>query len=308
MRTSSSDPAGAIFHGCGVALVTPFEYRGGVNVRVLRELIDFQIAGGIDALVVCGSTGEAATMSPEEQRLVVETAVQLSAGRVPVVVGVGGSDTASVARLARQAAKAGADAILASAPPYNKPTQAGLLAHFRAILEESDLPMIVYNVPGRTSCNILPATIEELAEDSRVAGVKEASGDISQVAELCRRLDGRVAVYSGNDDQIVPVMSLGGKGVISVVANIAPRETTRITHAFLEGNTEEARKLQLRYLPLIQALFDEPNPIPVKAAVNSIGFDVGPVRLPLTLATSETLQALRERMREVGLIAEAAVS
>jgi 4-hydroxy-tetrahydrodipicolinate synthase len=275
---------------------------------VLRELIDFQIAGGIDALVVCGSTGEAATMSPEEQRLVVETAVQLSAGRVPVVVGVGGSDTASVARLARQAAKAGADAILASAPPYNKPTQAGLLAHFRAILEESDLPMIVYNVPGRTSCNILPATIEELAEDSRVAGVKEASGDISQVAELCRRLDGRVAVYSGNDDQIVPVMSLGGKGVISVVANIAPRETTRITHAFLEGNTEEARKLQLRYLPLIQALFDEPNPIPVKAAVNSIGFDVGPVRLPLTLATSETLQALRERMREVGLIAEAAVS
>jgi 4-hydroxy-tetrahydrodipicolinate synthase len=279
-----------------------------VNAGVLRELIEFQIAGGIDALVVCGSTGEAATMTPAEQETVVEISVEVAAGRVPVIVGVGGSDTASVARLARRAAGIGADAILASAPPYNTPTQAGLLAHFRAILDASDCPMIVYNVPGRTACNILPATIEELAEDSRVVGVKEASGDISQVAELCRRLADRIAIYSGNDDQIVPVMALGGQGVISVIANIAPGETARIARAYLEGDIEEARRLQLRYLPLIQALFVEPNPIPVKAAVNLLGFDAGPVRLPLTTATPATLSLLRERMREVGLAVAAPVS
>jgi 4-hydroxy-tetrahydrodipicolinate synthase len=279
-----------------------------VNVGVLRELIEFQIAGGIDALVMCGSTGEAATMTADEQELVVETAVEVAAGRVPVIVGVGGSDTLGVARLARRAAELGADAILASAPPYNKPTQAGLLAHFRAILDASDRPMIVYNVPGRTACNILPATIEELAEDPRVVGVKEASGDLSQVAELCRRLADRLAIYSGNDDQIVPVMALGGQGVISVLANVAPTETARIAGAWLEGDVEEARRLQLRYLPLIQTLFVESNPIPVKAAVNALGFDAGAVRLPLTVAIPETLRALRGRMREVGIAVEAAVS
>jgi 4-hydroxy-tetrahydrodipicolinate synthase len=271
-------------------------------------LIEFQITEGIDALVMCGSTGEASTMSPEEQARVAEIAVNAAAGRVPVVVGVGGSDTAAVSRLAEIAAHAGADAILASGPPYNKPAQSGLLAHFRAILDASDRPMIVYNVPGRTASNILPATIEELSEDSRVVGVKEASGDISQVAELSRRLAGRVAIYSGNDDQIVPVMSLGGVGVISVVANLAPRDTSRIAHAFLEGDPEEARRLQLRYLPLMQALFAEPNPIPVKAGVGILGFEVGDLRLPLTAVTPATLRTLRERMREAGLFTEAGVS
>jgi len=279
-----------------------------VNDHVLRELIEFQITEGINALVACGSTGEAATMSPEEQAHVVEIAVSAAAGRVPVIAGVGGSDTAAVSRLAKDAARAGADAILASGPPYNKPTQAGLLAHFRAILDASDRPMIVYNVPGRSACNILPATIEELAEDDRVVGVKEACGDIAQIAELCRRLADRVAIYSGNDDQIVPLMALGGLGVVSVVANVAPRDTARIANAFLEGDLGEARHLQLRYLPLIQTLFSEPNPIPVKAAVNALGFDVGNVRLPLTPATPETLRTLRERMREVGLFAEAVTS
>jgi 4-hydroxy-tetrahydrodipicolinate synthase len=279
-----------------------------VNDHVLRELIEFQITEGINALVACGSTGEAATMSPEEQAHVVEIAVSAAAGRVPVIAGVGGSDTAAVSRLAKDAARAGADAILASGPPYNKPTQAGLLAHFRAILDASDRPMIVYNVPGRSACNILPATIEELAEDDRVVGVKEACGDIAQIAELCRRLADRVAIYSGNDDQIVPLMALGGLGVVSVVANVAPRDTARIANAFLEGDLGEARHLQLRYLPLIQTLFSEPNPIPVKAAVNALGFDVGNVRLPLTPATPETLRKLRERMREVGLFAEAVTS
>jgi 4-hydroxy-tetrahydrodipicolinate synthase len=288
--------------------VTPFDDRGEVNDHVLRELIEFQITEGINALVACGSTGEAATMSPEEQAHVVEIAVSAAAGRVPVIAGVGGSDTAAVSRLAKDAARAGADAILASGPPYNKPTQAGLLAHFRAILDASDRPMIVYNVPGRSACNILPATIEELAEDDRVVGVKEACGDIAQIAELCRRLADRVAIYSGNDDQIVPLMALGGLGVVSVVANVAPRDTARIANAFLEGDLGEARHLQLRYLPLIQTLFSEPNPIPVKAAVNALGFDVGNVRLPLTPATPETLRKLRERMREVGLFAEAVTS
>lgn len=303
-----SDSDRAIFRGCGVALVTPFESGGDVNERVLRELVEFQISEGIDAVVMCGSTGEASTMTPEEQARVAEIAVGAAAGRVPVIVGVGGSDTAAVSRLAAHAAAAGADAILASGPPYNKPAQSGLLAHFRAILDASDRPMIVYNVPGRTACNILPTTIEELAEDPRVVGVKEASGDISQVAELSRRLAGRLAIYSGNDDQIVPVMALGGVGVISVVANLAPRDTTRLAHAFLDGDVEEARRLQLHYLPLIQTLFAEPNPVPVKAGVDALGFDVGGLRLPLTAVTSATLRTLLDRMREVGLFSEAGVS
>lgn len=307
MPNSAPLTPGAIFRGCGVALVTPFD-ASGVNERALRDLIEFQVTEGIDAIVVCGSTGEAATMSAEEQARVSEIAVDAVAERVPVIVGVGGSDTAAVCRLARAAADAGADAILSSAPPYNKPTQAGLTAHFEAILDASDLPMIVYNVPSRTACNILPETIEALAADPRVVGVKEACGDISQVADLCARLADRIAIYSGNDDQAVPVMALGGVGLISVVANLAPRDLSRLTNAFLSGDLAEARRLQLHYLPLIRALFREPNPVPVKAGVNALGFDAGDVRLPLTAATAETLTLLRDRMREVGLFAEAGVS
>lgn len=288
------------FSGSGVALVTPFDARG-VNGEVLRQLVQFHHREGTDALIVCGSTGEAATMSREEQRRAIEIVVDENAGRLPVIAGCGGSDTAEVARLAEQARDAGADALLVSAPPYNKPTQAGLIAHFRAVLEAADLPVVVYNVPGRTSVNILPATIAELATDERVIAVKEACGDISQVAELARLVGERLAIWSGNDDQILPILALGGTGVISVLANIAPRDTHRMVHEFLSGSFAEARDLQLRYLPLVQTLFAEPNPIPVKTAVGWLGFDVGPVRLPLTPPSKAVQDRLFAAMEDAGL-------
>lgn len=290
----------ARFTGSGVALVTPFDEEG-VNEAALRELVRFHHREGTDALVVCGSTGEAATMSPEEQRRALEIVLDENGGRLPVIAGCGGSETRGVVRLAVQAREAGADGLLVSAPPYNKPTQAGLIAHFRAVLEAADLPVVVYNVPGRAAVNILPATIAELAEDSRVIAVKEASGDLSQVAELARLVGDRVALWSGNDDQIVPVLSLGGTGVISVLANVAPRDTSRIVHEFLAGRVAESRALQLRYLPLISALFAEPNPIPVKAAVEWLGFDVGAVRLPLTAPSPAVRERLVAALGELGL-------
>lgn len=288
------------FTGAGVALVTPFD-ESGVNERVLRELVRFHHREGTDALVVCGSTGEAAAMTPAEQRRAIEVVVDENAGRLPVIAGCGGSDTARVVELARQAREAGADALLLSAPPYNKPTQAGLIAHFRAVIDAGDLPAVIYNVPGRTAVNILPRTIAELASDERVIAVKEACGDIVQVAELARQVGDRVAIWSGNDDQIVPILSLGGTGVISVLSNVAPADTSRMVHAFLAGDTGEAAALQLRYLPVVRALFAEPNPIPVKAAVEWLGFEVGPVRLPLTPATPEVRDALLDALRDVGI-------
>ena len=293
------------FRGSGVALVTPFD-QGGVNEAALRELVRFQQREGTDALIVCGSTGEAATMSPEEQRHALEIVVDEVAGAIPVVMGCGGSDTRGVARLAGTAAEAGADAVLVSAPPYNKPTQRGLIAHYRAVLDAQDKPVIVYNVPGRTSVNILPATIAELAQDERVIGVKEACGDISQVAELARLLGDQALIWSGNDDQTVPIMALGGVGIISVLANIAPRDTSRMAHLFLDGDVAGARALQLRYLPLIAALFVESNPIPVKTGVAMLGYDVGPLRLPLTPPSEATRQKLAAAMKEAGLAVTAA--
>ncbi len=292
--------ADARFRGSGVALVTPFD-DGGVNEGVLRELVRFHKQEGTDALVVCGSTGEAATMSPGEQRRALEVVLDENAGALPVIMGCGGSDTAQVCRLAKQAAEAGADAVLVSAPPYNKPTQKGLIAHYRAVLDAQDRPLIVYNVPGRTSVNIQPATIATLAENERVIGVKEACGDISQVAELARVLPERVSIWSGNDDQTVAIMALGGQGIISVLANIAPRDTSRMAHLFLDGDLAGARKLQLAYLPLIAALFAESNPIPVKTAVGLLGYAVGPLRLPLTAAAEGTIERLEAAMRAVGL-------
>lgn len=288
------------FIGSGVALVTPFT-EGGLNEAALRDLVRFHQREGTDALVVCGSTGEAATMRPEEQRRALEVVLEANAGSLPVIMGCGGSDTAQVSRLARQAAEVGADAVLVSAPPYNKPTQKGLIAHYRAVLDAAEVPLIVYNVPGRAAVNILPATIAALAEDPRVIGVKEACGDIAQVAELARLAGDRLAIWSGNDDQVVPILALGGTGVISVLANVAPRDTSRMVHRFLDGDVAEARRLQLRLLPLIQALFLESNPIPVKAAVGMLGFDVGPLRLPLTSPTEATRVRLETALREAGI-------
>jgi 4-hydroxy-tetrahydrodipicolinate synthase len=286
-----------LFIGSGVALVTPFNARG-VDADVMRELVHFHLREGTDALVVNGSTGEAATMSPREQRAAAEAVVDAAAKRVPVIVGAGGSDTAAVAGLASAARAAGADAILVSPPPYNKPPAAGVLAHYRAVADAADLPLIVYNVPSRTACNLPPALIEQIAEDERVVGVKEASGDIVQVADLARRLGDRLAIYSGNDDQVLPFMSLGALGVISVLANVAPAATSSMVHLFLEGRVEEARRLQLDYLPLIRALFRESNPIPVKAAVAALGFAVGEVRLPLVPLSEDGARELFDCLRE----------
>jgi 4-hydroxy-tetrahydrodipicolinate synthase len=293
-------PARALFVGSGVALVNPFG-AGGVDEAVLRELVRFHLREGTDALVVNGSTGEAPAMSAAEQRRAVEIVVDEAGKRVPVIAGAGGSDTAAVAGLARGAREAGADALLIAPPPYSKPPQRGIVAHFRQVMDAGGLPAIAYNVPGRTACNILPETVELLAEDERIVGVKEASGDISQVAEICRRVADRVAVYSGNDDQIVPLMALGGVGVISVLANVAPRDTARMAHAFLEGSVAEARSIQLRYLPLIAAIFREANPIPIKAAVEMLGFRVGHPRLPLVEISDAARRELREAMDAMGL-------
>jgi 4-hydroxy-tetrahydrodipicolinate synthase len=301
-----TEPNGrTLFTGSGVALVTPFGADGAVDEEAMRELVRFHLREGTDALIVNGSTGEAVTMSPDEQRRALEVVVDEVRGadrRIPVVAGCGGGDTAVVSRLAENARAAGADALLVAQPPYNKPPQRGLIAHFCAVMDAGDLPTIIYNIPGRAGVNILPETIEALAEDARVVGVKEASGDISQVAETARRVGDRVALYSGNDDQVVPLMALGGKGVISVLANVAPKDTSRMAHAFLEGNTAEACALQLRYLPLIAAIFRESNPIPIKAAVAMLGFRVGDPRLPLVPASDTVRQELEREMRAVGLL------
>ncbi len=294
------------FRGSGVALVTPFD-EDGVNEAALRALVRFHHREGTDALIVCGSTGEAAAMRPDEQRQAIEIVVDENDGRLPVVAGCGGSGSAGVAELATAAREAGADGLLLSAPPYNKPTQRGLIAHFRAVIDAGELPAIVYNVPGRTAVNIQPATIVELAEsEERVVGVKEASGDISQVAELARLAGDRLALWSGNDDQVVPLMSLGGLGVISVLANVAPAPVHEMTQRFLDGDVAGARSLQLRYLPLISALFAESNPIPVKTAVRWLGFETGPLRLPLVEMSDAARSRLEEALREVGLRAGSA--
>lgn len=288
------------FRGSGVALVTPFD-DAGVSEPVLRALVRFHHDAGTDALVVCGSTGEAATMSAAEQYEAVRIVAEENDARLPVIAGCGGSDTATVTALAEQARDAGADALLVSAPPYNKPPQRGLVAHYRAVLDAADLPLIVYNVPGRTAVNILPSTVETLAEDPRVIGVKEASGDLSQVAELARRVGERLAIWSGNDDQILPVLALGGAGVISVLANVVPRAVHEMVASWHAGDVAAARASQLRHLPLTQALFAESNPIPVKTAVALLGYDVGPLRLPLVPASPAVRQRLAAELDALGV-------
>ena len=290
-----------IFTGAATAIVTPFK-NGGVDYEQFGRLIEWQIAEGIDAIVACGTTGEGSTLTDDEHRAVIKYAVDKVAGRVPVIAGTGSNDTAYAIELTKFACDAGADAMLLVTPYYNKATQKGLVRSFEAVADASTKPIILYNVPSRTGCNLLPASALELSKHENIVAIKEACGNISQVAELAALTRGALDIYSGNDDQIVPVLSLGGKGVISVLSNIMPRATSEMCHKFMAGDVAGSAKLQLDLLPLINALFCEVNPIPAKAAVAAMGFGENSLRLPLTEMEPQNEAKLLELMREQGLI------
>lgn len=290
-----------IFEGSAVALVTPFD-ESGVNVDVLSDLIEFQIGGGTDAILVNGTTGEPPTMTSSEKARLIEETIARVAGRIPVIVGVGGNNTRLAAEEATRARSAGAQAVLAVTPYYNRCTQEGLLVHFESIADAADLPVIVYNIPGRTSMNITPELFAKMAQHPRITAIKEASGDISQIAETARLAGDTADIYSGNDDHIVPVLSLGGKGVISVLANIMPRYVHDLVMAYRTGDTETALDMQLSVNGLVHALFSEVNPIPVKTALHAMGFAVGDVRLPLTPLSVANERRLLTEMEMMGLI------
>lgn len=289
----------SIFIGSGVALVTPFT-DDGVNFDVLDQMIEFQIKGGTDALIVCGTTGEPSTMTAQEKRDTIKFSVERVKHRIPVIAGTGGNNTAEVIEQSVEAQRLGADALLIVTPYYNKTTQKGLVEHYTAVAQAVDIPIIIYNVPSRTGLNMTPATLEKLSHVKNIAGIKEASGNIVQVAEMARLCGDRIDIYSGNDDQVVPIMALGGKGVISVVANIAPRDTHDMVMKFIEGDIEGSRQLQFKLNPLIEALFAEVNPIPVKTALNLMGFNAGKLRMPLTDMSEANLALLKQRMIEYG--------
>ncbi len=291
--------------GCGTALVTPFTREGKLDEKALRRMVQFQIREGIDFLVPCGTTGESPTLSRDEHRRVVEIVCEESGGRVPVVAGAGGNNTQAVKEQIRELEKLKMDAILSVAPYYNKPTQEGLYQHFRAIAESTSLPVIVYNVPGRTGSNIEPATLGRLAEIPNILGVKEASGNISQQADLFRAVPESFKVFSGDDSITLPLMALGAVGVISVVSNEVPAEMTRLTHLCLEGNYAAARKLQHRLLPLMQANFLESNPIPVKAALAMMDMMEEVYRLPLVPMKPAHRAKLEQILSELGILEKA---
>ncbi|MGI6161712.1 MAG: 4-hydroxy-tetrahydrodipicolinate synthase [Christensenellales bacterium] len=290
----------SVFKGSGVAICTPFN-AGGINFEAFGRLVDFQIENGTDAIIVCGTTGEPSTMTTPEKEAAISFCVERVAGRVPVVAGTGGNNTAAVVEASKRAATLGADALLIVTPYYNKATQSGLVAHYSAVADAVDLPIIIYNVPARTGLNMLPETLHRLSSIPTIVGMKEASGDIAQVAEMAR-LCPNIDLYSGNDDMIVPLMSLGGSGVISVVANIAPRDTHDMVMKYLSGDIDGARRLQLDMKPLIDALFTDVNPIPVKTALNLMGFHMGSLRLPLTPMGEANLARLKREMSAYGLI------
>jgi len=293
----------AIFKGAGVAIVTPFKANGEINFDKLEELVEMQIAGNTDCIVATGTTGEAATMTDEEQIAVIKHVCQVVKGRIPVVAGTGSNNTAHAVELSIEAERVGADGLLLVSPYYNKATQNGLKAHFTKIAESVKIPSILYNVPSRTGCNIAPATIVDLCKNvENIVAVKEASGNFSAVAQIMHLADGCVDVYSGNDDQIVPLLALGGVGVISVLSNVAPKETHDICELFFKGDIEGSRNLQLKALPLIDALFSEVNPIPVKAALNLMGKNVGDPRLPLTVMEAAHQEVLRKELVNFGLM------
>ena len=292
----------SIFTGAGVALVTPMNADGSVNFEKMKELIEFQIANDTDALIICGTTGEATTISDEDQIECVRFAKEVAAGRVPVIAGAGSNDTAHCIELAQAWEKAGADGVLLVTPYYNKATQKGLILHYTAVAESINIPIILYNVPGRTGCNIAPKTVAELAKVKNIVAVKEASGNLSQVAEIAALVGPDFDIYSGNDDQILPVLSLGGKGVISVLSNVAPKQTHDMVAKFFEGDIQGSIKLQLDAIELIGALFCEVNPIPVKTALNLMGYEVGACKLPLCEMEPKNLETLKTAMKNYGLI------
>jgi 4-hydroxy-tetrahydrodipicolinate synthase len=292
----------AIFTGAGVAIVTPMHQDGTVNYDKLGELIDFQIANHTDSIIITGTTGEASTLSEAEHVECIRFAVDYVAKRLPVIAGTGSNCTETAIYLTKEAEKAGVDGALVVTPYYNKATQKGLVQHFSTIAEHTSLPMILYSVQSRTGVNIMPQTVAELRRRcENIVAVKEASGNISQVADIMQMTQGDVDVYSGNDDQIVPIMSLGGKGVISVLSNVCPQETHDIVAKFLAGDIEGSRELQLRALPLIHALFCEVNPIPVKTALNLMGMEVGPLRLPMTPMEEANKARLIQAMKDFGV-------
>lgn len=293
----------AIFKGAGVAIVTPMHEDLSINYEKLEELLEEQIAGGSDAIIICGTTGESAALSEEEHMEAIKFAIDKVNKRIPVIAGTGSNCTRTAVDMSKDAAAYGADGLLLVTPYYNKATQNGLIKHYTTVARAvNGCPIITYNVPSRTGCNLLPATMAKLFKEvDNVVGIKEATGNISQVAKIMELTDGKIDLYSGNDDQIVPLLSLGGIGVISVLSNIAPRETHDIVAKFLDGDIEGSRAIQLKALTLIDELFCEVNPIPVKAALNLMGKEVGPMRGPLTEMEPQNQERLAKAMRDFGI-------
>ena len=293
-----------VFTGAAVAIITPMYEDGSINFDELGRIIEDQIARGTDAIVICGTTGECSTMTDEEQLAAIKFTVETVNHRVPVIAGAGSNDTDHGCALAAKSAACGADALLLVAPYYNKTTQAGLVAHFTAMAEAGGIPVILYNVPSRTGLNITPETALELSRNPLINGIKEASGNISQVAKIAQLCGDELNIYSGNDDQVVPLLSLGGKGVISVVSNVKPELVHNCCKAWFEGDTKTACKLQLEILPLADALFCEVNPIPVKYAMNVLGWEAGPCRLPLVEPSDAHKEKIEQALEAEGLIQE----
>lgn len=293
----------AIFKGAGVAIVTPMTETGAVNFEELGRLIDFQIENSTDAIIICGTTGESSTLSEEEHLETIKYCIKRVNHRVPVIAGTGSNCTETAIYLSKEAEEVGADGLLVVTPYYNKATQAGLITHYTRIAEAVNLPIIMYNVPSRTGTNIQPQTAVTLAKNVKnIVGIKEASGNLSQVAKLAALSQGCIDIYSGNDDQILPILSLGGLGVISVLSNVAPKQTHDICQNYFDGKTAQATKMQLDAIELIDALFCEVNPIPVKHALNLMGYNAGPLRLPLSPMEPQNLEKLKNAMKNYGLL------
>ena len=295
----------SIFTGAGVAIVTPMKANGEVNYPKLEELLNYQIENGTDAIIICGTTGESSTLTHEEHLEAIRFTIEKVAGRIPVIAGTGSNCTQTAIYLSQEAEKYGADGLLLVSPYYNKATQKGLIAHFTAIANSVKIPIILYNIQGRTGVNMTPETIAYLTKHvENIVAVKEASGNISQAAKVAQLCGDSCDIYSGNDDQIVPILSLGGKGVISVLSNVAPQETHDIVAKFMAGDVAGSRELQLKALPVIEKLFCEVNPIPVKAALNMLGWEAGPLRMPLTEMEPEHQAQLKEAMAAFGIKAK----